>query len=143
MRVVVRGQVSLEFFLIIALFLVFALWLYNFHGVFAEGVYSSGLAYQQRMVASSVARLAGAACLNGLNLSFQLPCLSRGAPVPFKVLAHNSSRVSVSTLEGDAVGLSACRVEADFVAGCSGGVGEWACFSANNSRVAILRGRCG
>ncbi len=138
-----RGQSSAELLLVFALFTVMFLWVANFASVYSANTLASGLIVQQGQAARDIASLAGTACMYSLNLSYQLPCLTRGAPEPANITAASSNYVNISTSAGSVSEYSACRLNASLVSTCSNGYGDWVCVSGDGGGpVQMTRGRC-
>lgn len=136
-----RAQISIEAFLVFSLLALVVIWLANFSGVFSDSAYSSSLLSQQRAVAASVASLAGQVCVTKSNVSYQLPCLSRGSPAAVLISSANSSLLTVSSSAGSVSIATPCVLNVSYAYSCSS-EGEWACILHKNSFAQLVGGRC-
>ena len=91
-----RGQLSLELFLVLGLFAITLFWLNNYYQQFS----SSDLLYaQQNSLAHQLAFLAGESFASQETVVFALPCFSlKGERIPFWVDIPDDRTITVRTL---------------------------------------------
>ncbi len=69
-----RGQVSLEFFLLLGIALIVILWLTNYYNFSRESSINASFAEQQKIVGAELARASNLAYIDGLSVELSAPC---------------------------------------------------------------------
>ena len=141
-----RGQLSVEMFIAMSLALVFFGWLANFAGAWSSTQASSSVAAQERMVASSLARLANAACVSSASVEITLPCISVGSQTAPAYSVNATGSAVVVLAEGadysPASVQTVCPVSGVFEAQCQGGNAGAACVWNFGGDARISSGEC-
>ncbi|MBI4360901.1 hypothetical protein HY572_03980 [Candidatus Micrarchaeota archaeon] len=122
-----RGQVSLEIFFSVSLFVLLLFWLNHFVGVAAEATNSDRAVFA---TAFSLAHAADAACRLNLSVNLPSPCLADAGPLVLSV--------GQGTLNLNGVGVStACQFQPGqfVVPGC----GKRLCVQSLDAGGAVLR----
>lgn len=136
-----RGQVSVELFLVLSLFVVLILWSMNYTSRFESAMGGASSSLAQRSLGASLAAIADEACVASANVSYRLPCaLSGGQPLGLYINSPNASYINVS---GSASRYySACLINGSVYSLCNGTEGDWVCFRGVSGMVYFARGRC-
>lgn len=137
-----RGQLGVEFFLVASLFAVLLLWSINFAGTLQQNSGKASVKTQERQLAVDLVRVACSAYAHNSNLTFLLPCVSRGSSEAVNISAFNSSSLNVSSESGWVVENSPCVVNASFFSACSAGNGGYACAWPRGAFAQIDFGAC-
>lgn len=140
-----RGQLSLEFFFAMLLFLVFLLWASNYLNVASAGLGRVSLASQAKALAAGIAEVGTAVCLNGGQVSFQLACADKaGQSAAFSAWQETSPVVNISVpSEGIwASSVAGCPVTVRFFSSCNSSEAEWVCVKGQDNAAVITNGRC-
>ena len=144
-----RGQLSVEMFIAVTLALIFFGWMANFVNAFQSSQLSTSVYSQEKAVASTLARLANAACTTNVSIQVALPCISAGSQ-PIQAYTVNTTatgRPAVTVVaEGANVSQASsealCNVTGAFSAQCSGHDAGQACAWRFNGAIRISPGAC-
>lgn len=136
-----RGQISIEFFLVLSLFALLLYW-FNYSSVVAKDSFGgSSFLVQQKFLAKDLAASANAACAWQEKTTVFLPCLKAGnAEKPFEVNA-SGNRLMVYSLGSPQKTVSVetvCSLNQTLLRLC----GQGLCVDGSSGLVTFSEGEC-
>ena len=135
-----KGQVSIELFFALSVFILTLFWLNNLVSVYKTN--SSPLVLQASAVSSKVALASDAACALNEEVSVSLDCLSsQGGLVPYR-LSFSSFQANVSSSFGSAASVTSFCGFAPGFADVSCGSNRVICLKRVGDLVSFSEGGC-
>ena len=142
----VRGQVSIELFLAVSLFIVVAVWASNYAQVYTAAADQLASFTQATTIATTAALSVNSACAYGTSIAFVLPCAFEGGQmVPVALQAGSpagSLNVSLPGSNVTATRSVLCTASGQFEYECANAQGEWACATSSAGTVILSDGAC-
>jgi len=137
-----------EMFLAFSLVLFIFAWLANFLDAYYSTATASPVFFQEKGIASGLARLANTACVTNMSITTTLPCVFAGAnPISsYDINASgNPAAIWVHATASSAAPASArvlCSASGAFPIQCTGTTAGEACIRIYNGSVKITQGAC-
>ncbi len=140
-----RGQLSIELFLALALFLVVIVWTANYVNSFAASSSQATASVQAQAIASASVHALDAACAWGTNVTFHLPCAVEAGNytlVNITLAQGGWVRAWIPAFNATANRTIACPGVGGVVYRCEGERGPTACANKTGSMVGLQIGGC-
>lgn len=138
------GQVSIELFVAMSLFIVVLVWVNNYSSEYVTSIGTAANYQQTNAIATSVASVYNYGCAYNESITFMLPCATNeGSMVPVNVTSGNG--LLTVNLPNNNVSVTRqllCSGSNTLVYQCIGEDGPYACVTNYSTGIALSFGKC-